>query len=129
MTTPDPKDLAEFSRDADAWFAANVVADPGFMLPLTFMEVGTDRQFDFLRDWQRQVYEAGYLGAAWPKAYGGGGLSQEFQNAATAAMKRHTGPIMLNAIGLNWTGPLLLDLGSEEHRHKYLKGILSAEDI
>ena len=36
---------------------------------------------------------------------------------------------MLNAIGLNWTGPLLLDRGSEEEKQKYIKGILSAETI
>jgi hypothetical protein len=43
-TTADPKDLKAFAADADAWFRENVVADPGFMLPLTFMEVGTDQQ-------------------------------------------------------------------------------------
>ena len=129
MADVDKKELAEFARDANAWFAENTPRDPGFMLPLTFMEVGTDQQFEFLRDWQRKVYEAGYLGAAWPAEYGGGGLSQEFQDAATAAMKKHRAPIMLNAIGLNWTGPLLLDMGSEEDRKKYIKGILNAEDI
>ncbi len=129
MQTVDQKDLAAFEADADAWFKENVVRDPGFMLPLTFMEVGTDQQFHFLRDWQNKVYDAGYLGAAWPKAYGGGGLHQDFQNAATRAMRRHHGPIMLNAIGLNWTGPLLLDMGSETHKMAHLKGILSAEDI
>jgi len=129
LTKPDPKDLAEFSRGADAWFAANVNTDPGFMLPLTFMEVGTDRQFDFLREWQARVHAAGYLGAAWPKAYGGGGLHPDFQAAATSAMRKHHGPIMINAIGLNWTGPLLLDIGTDEHKTRYLKRILSAEDI
>jgi alkylation response protein AidB-like acyl-CoA dehydrogenase len=129
MSEIDPKDLAAYAADADAWFREHVVRDPGFMLPLTFMEVGTDQQFHFLRDWQRQVWEAGYLGAAWPKAHGGRGLPQAFQNEATKAMRRHGAPIMLNAIGINWTGPLLLDLGSEDHRRKYLKGILSAEDI
>ncbi len=63
----DPKDLAAFAQAADAWFAEHVNRDPGFMLPLTFMEVGTDQQFDFLQAWQNKVYEAGYLGAAWPK--------------------------------------------------------------
>lgn len=129
MTDNGNNDLIEFSRDADAWFAEHTPRDPGFMLPLTFMEVGTDQQFEFLRDWQRKVWEAGYLGAAWPKEYGGGGLPQAFQDAATAAMKKHDAPIMLNAIGLNWTGPLLLDMGTEEDRAKYIKGILSAEDI
>ena len=129
MSAVDPKELDEFSKDADAWFRENVITDPGFMLPLTFMEVGTDQQFEFLRDWQRKVYEAGYLGAAWPKEYGGGGLHQKFQDAATAAMRKHHGPIMLNAIGLNWTGPLLIDTGTEENKRKHLKGILTAEDI
>ncbi len=129
MTSVDQKELEEFADAADAWFSENVDRDPGFMLPLTFMEVGTDRQFEFLRDWQRKVYEAGYLGAAWPKEYGGGGLDPAFQRAATAAMRRHGAPIMLNAIGLNWTGPLLIDTGTEEDKRAYLKGILSAEDI
>ena len=129
MTDVDPKDLHAFAEAADAWFKENVNRDPGFMLPLTFMEVGTDQQFDFLQAWQNKVYEAGYLGAAWPKEYGGGGLPQAFQTEATKAMRRHGGPIFLNAIGLNWTGPLLLDMGSEAQRAKYLKGILSAEDI
>ena len=129
MSTVDPKDLADFSEHADAWFAENVARDPGFMLPLTFMEVGTDTQFNFLRDWQNKVWEAGYLGAAWPKAYGGGGLPQAFQNAATRAMRKRQGPIMLNAIGLNWAGPLLLEMGTEAQKQAHLKGILSAEDI
>jgi len=80
-------ELEQYAREADAWFKENTPADPGFMLPLTFMEVGTDEQFEFLRDWQRKVYEAGYLGAAWPKEYGGGGLTQAHQNIATKAMK------------------------------------------
>jgi len=127
--TVDQQDLDDFAKDADAWFREHVDPDPGFMLPLTFMEVGTDRQFEYLRDWQRRVWEAGYLGAAWPKEYGGGGLDPAFQKAATEAMRRHNGPIMLNAIGLNWTGPLLLDMGSPAQKRKYVKGILSAEDI
>ena len=129
MTNDDDADLKEFREQADAWFAENTVADPDFMLPITFMEVGTEQQFEFLRAWQRKVYEAGYLGAAWPKEYGGGGLPQAFQDAATEAMRKHNGPIMLNAIGLNWTGPLLLDIGKQEDKKKYVKGILSADDI
>jgi alkylation response protein AidB-like acyl-CoA dehydrogenase len=46
------------------------------------MEVGTDSQFEFLRDWQRKVYEAGYLGMAWPEEYGGRGARQVFQDIA-----------------------------------------------
>lgn len=129
MSAVDQKELAVFSNDAHAWFQEHTPSDPGFMLPLTFMEVGTEQQFDFLREWQRKVYEAGYLGAAWPSEFGGGGLAQEFQDVATAAMRKANAPIMLNTIGLNWTGPLILDMGTQADREQYIKGILTAEDI
>ena len=128
MVDFDQKDLDSFTAEAEAWFKENTPREVDFMLPLTFMEVGTDQQFNFLRDWQNKVYEAGYLGAHWPKEYGGGGLHKVFQDAATRIMSRARTPIMLNAIGLNWTGPLLLDRGSEDEK-KYIKGILSAEEI
>ena len=121
--------VEDFAKDAEKWFSEHTPRNTDFMLPLTFMEVGTDQQFTFLRDWQRQVYEAGFLGAAWPSEYGGGGLTDAHQSAATKIMRRHNAPIMMNAIGLSWAGPLILDMGSEAHKKKYIKGILSAEDI
>ena len=126
---PAHNELADFEQQCDAWFAANVVADPGFMLPLTFMEVSTDAQFDFLRDWQRTVYEAGYLGMSWPVEYGGGGLHPDFQRTATRIMRQYDAPILLNAIGTGWAGPLILDVGTEAQRRRYIKPILSAEEI
>ncbi len=118
-----------FGAEADKWFAANVPSDYDFLMPLTFMEVGTDEQMDFLRDWQKRVYEAGYLGAHWPVEYGGGGLTQAHQDAATRAMRKHQAPIIVNAIGTGWAGPLILDTGTEEQKRNYLPGILSGDDI
>ncbi len=129
MSNPTQSELDEYRDDARAWFTENTPKDPGFMLPLTFMEVGTQEQFDFLREWQNKVWAAGYLGANWPEQYGGRGLPEVFQNIATKEMGRASGPIMLNAIGLNWAGPLILDMGTEEERARYIKNILSAEDI
>ncbi len=129
MTKPSEQELKDYRAEASAWFEENTPAQPDFMLPLTFMEVGTDQQFNFLRDWQNKVWEAGYLGAAWPTEYGGRGLAQAFQNIATDEMRKHNGPIMLNAIGLNWAGPLILDMGTDAEKERYVKRILSAEDI
>ena len=129
MTQPSPQELAAFEKDCDAWFAENTQRDPGFMLPLTFMEVSTDQQFDFLRNWQRKVYEAGYFGMSWPTEYGGYGMHPEYQRVATRIMKSHDAPIMLNAIANGWTGPLLLDIGREEDKRRFIKPMLSAEEI
>jgi alkylation response protein AidB-like acyl-CoA dehydrogenase len=126
---PSAQELADFSARCEAWFAANTPADPGFMLPLTFMEVSTDQQFDFLRNWQRAVYEAGYIGMSWPAEYGGGGMHPDYQKIATRIMKAHDAPILINAIAGGWTGPLLLDIGSEEDKRRFIKPMLSAEEI
>lgn len=123
------QELDEFRKEVRAWFDENKPADPGFLLPQSFMEVGTDEQFYFLRDWQRKVYEAGYLGMAWPKEYGGGGKPQIMQDIVTREMVRQKVPFMTNTIGLNWAGPLILNMGSDEQKKAYIPGILSAEDI
>ena len=122
-------ELDEFRADVRAWLADSLPADPGFLLPETFMEVGTDQQFEFLRDWQRTVYEAGYLGMAWPSEYGGGGQPQVYQDIVNQEMAKARAPFVPNTIGLNWAGPLILDMGSEEDKQRYIKNILSAEDI
>ncbi len=122
-------ELDEFRADVRAWLADSMPADPGFLLPETFMEVGTDQQFEFLRDWQRTVYEAGYLGLAWPSEYGGGGQPQVYQDIVNQEMAKARAPFVPNTIGLNWAGPLILDMGSEEDKQRYIKNILSAEDI
>lgn len=129
MSQPSPQELADFEKQCDAWFCENTEREPGFMLPLTFMEVSTDQQFDFLRNWQRKVYEAGYFGMSWPTEYGGYGMHPEYQRIATRIMKSHDAPIMLNAIANGWTGPLLLDIGREEDKRRFIKPMLSAEEI
>ena len=129
MSEPNARELEEFRAQASAWMRDNKPADPGFLLPQTFMEVGNERVLEFLREWQHKLWSAGYLGMHWPRQYGGGGVSPVFQNIANQEMKRHAVPIVFNIIGLSWTGPLIIDIGTEQEKRKYLKGILSAEDI
>jgi alkylation response protein AidB-like acyl-CoA dehydrogenase len=124
-----PAEIDQFRAQVRAWLSDNKPADPGFLLPETFMEVGTDQQFEFLRDWQRKVFEAGYLGMSWPEAYGGGGQPQLMQEIVNQEMAAARVPFVPNTIGLNWAGPLILDMGSEADKNRYIKNILSAEDI
>ena len=129
MSDISRQELDEFRAEVSAWMQDNKPTDPGFLLPQTFMEVGSEQQLEFLREWQHTMWAAGYLGMAWPKEYGGGGVSPVFQRIADQEMKRHAVPIAFNVIGLGWAGPLINDIGTEAEKEKYLKGILSAEDI
>lgn len=122
-------ELTEFRGEVVAWLKANKPEKPDFLLPETFMEVGTDSQFQYLKEWQQSVYEAGYLGMAWPKEYGGGGMPQAYQDVVNAEMSREGVPFVPNTIGLNWAGPLILAIGTQAEKQKYIRGILSADDI
>ena len=126
---PSDQELVDFRKQVRSWLIDNMPADPGFLLPQTFMEVGSDQQLDFLREWQHKLWAAGYLGMAWPKQYGGQGVAPIFQMIADSEMRKVGVPIAFNVIGLGWAGPLILDRGTDEEREKYLRNILSAEDI
>ncbi len=125
----ESQDIAEFRAEVRAWMEANKPADPGFKLPQSFLEVESDRQFDFLRDWQRKVYDAGYLGLDWPAEYGGKGDPLKRQRIVSQELARVRAPFLVNVIGLQWAGPTILVYGTEAQKKRMLAPILSAEEI
>ncbi len=83
----------------------------------------------FCGEWQHRVWSAGYLGMHWPKEYGGQGADPAYQSVVDRELGAANAPIMFNTIGLGWVGPLLLEMGTEDEKAKYLKAILSGEEI
>jgi alkylation response protein AidB-like acyl-CoA dehydrogenase len=86
-------------------------------------------QTEFLRDWQRRLYENGFLGMAWPKEYGGQGASQIEMAIFNEEVARVRAPGALNVIGLSMVGPTTMSHGTKEQKERYLPKILSAEEI
>lgn len=133
MTPPkedvEPREIAEFRREVRAWMEARKPPDPGFKLPQSFLEVESERQFDFLRNWQRKVYEAGYLGLDWPAEYGGRGDALKRQRIVSQELTRAGAPFLVNVIGLQWAGPTILVYGTDAQKKRMLQPILSAEEI
>jgi len=129
MTEPTDEQLKVFRAEVRAWLERNAPKPPKFKLPDSFMEVGTDEQFEFLQAWQAKVYAAGYLGMSWPADYGGGGKPAAFQHVVNSEMARANVPFMVNVIGLFWAGPTILKLGSEGQKTRYIPKILSGEEI
>ena len=82
-----------------------------------------------LKSWQRKLYEAGWLGLTWPSEYGGQGLGFREQAIFNEEAARAAVPPSINNIGLMIAGPALIAVGSEEHKQRYLKRILTAEEI
>ena len=112
--------MDELRAEVRAWIAANHPGDPGFKLPQSALEVAEDRQFDWLRDWQRKLYDAGYVGAEWPREYGGGGRERGAQRVIDQELARARTPFLLNLVALSWAGPMILRYGTEAQKRKFI---------
>ena len=79
--------------------------------------------------WQRRLYEAGWCGVAWPKAYGGRGATLIEQIIFQEEMARSKAPLLINLAGLTMGGPVLIAHGTEAQKQRHLKSILAADEI
>lgn len=84
--------------------------------------------FEQVMAWHRILYERGWAAPNWPKEFGGTGWSVEQKYIFAEEYRRRDLPPLLPQ-GLAMVGPLLIDIGTEEHREKYLPGILKGEDF
>jgi alkylation response protein AidB-like acyl-CoA dehydrogenase len=90
---------------------------------------GDDAAFEFRREWQRKLYDAGYAGLSWPKEYGGRGATLIEQAIYGEEMSRARAPSPVNVLGLVMGGPVVIAHGSDEQKQRYLEPILSGEEI
>lgn len=89
------------------------------------------RHYDYedLRAWQAKVCEAGWLGLNWPVEYGGKGKDLIHEIILQEEMARAGTPPLLNVVGLNLVGPVLMEVGTPAQQQRYLPTILSGEEI
>jgi alkylation response protein AidB-like acyl-CoA dehydrogenase len=122
--TPDEQ---HFRDEFRAWLADNIPKE-WHMYESRDSETSKER-FDFLRDWQKKMYEAGWAGIHWPREYGGRGASLVEQALFIEEMARAQSPPLINVLGLSLLGPTLIAYGTEEQKKRFLANILSADDI
>src|SRR5213080_2053618 len=112
----------EFRREIRAWLAAN---PPARAERIPHDEASLAEEFAFLRDWQRRLHAAGYVGLLWPREYGGRGARPTAQAILNEELARARAPQLLNRVGVNNTGPTLIAHGSEAQKRRLLPPILS----
>ena len=120
-----PQEL-RFRDEVRAWFAANVPKD---WVKRRDEEESMQGRFDYLRSWQRKLYDAGWAGISWPKDFGGRGAPVMEQVIFIEEMARAEAPPMANVIALGLIGPTIIAFGTPEQKRRYLAKMLSAEEI
>jgi len=81
------------------------------------------------RAWQRKLAEAGFVGATWPREYGGQGLGPLEQVVVNQEVARAGLPGILDSIGVGMLGPTIIAHGSEEQKQRYLAPMLHADEV
>ncbi len=79
------------------------------------------------RLWLERMIEKGWTVPAWPKKYGGGGLSKLEYIVLLEEMKRINARPALSGFGTSMIGPTLLEYGTEEQKQRHIPRIARAE--
>ena len=78
------------------------------------------------REWTRRLAARGWIAPAWPKEYGGAGMSVMEQFVFNEEMAEARAP-RPGGIATGFAGPTLIVHGTEEQKQKYLPEILGGE--
>jgi alkylation response protein AidB-like acyl-CoA dehydrogenase len=89
----------------------------------------TADEIAYLTAWQRRLFDGGWVGLQWPRAYGGRGLTLMEQAICQEELARARAPQLVNRVGINLVGPTLITHGTEAQKQRYLPKILTAEEI
>lgn len=79
--------------------------------------------------WEAAMYRAGLTGITWPQAYGGHGRSLREHLIANQEIGRLAMPESVNSIGKELAGPIILAVGTEEQKRRFLPAILEMRNI
>jgi acyl-CoA dehydrogenase len=80
------------------------------------------------RIWCRRLAEQGWIAPAWPKAWGGAGWTAHQRFLFDRECARNDAPVLF-ATGIRSLGPLLIEIGTDAQRARYLPKILSGEEL
>ena len=117
-----------FRGEVHDWLVANLPAGWGTAAYRKPEEAGD--KVAFARAWQRKLYDGGWAGLHWPKEYGGRGASPIEQFLFAEEYTRVGAPPMIDiGVGPGLVGPTLIHHGTEAQKHRFLRKILTGDEV
>ena len=115
----------QFRAHLSAWLDTELAKVPD---PPAREDWPARRRYD--TDWQRRLFDGGYAGLNWPKAYGGADASPTeqliFYEETTKAKAPYVG---VNFVGTLHAGPTLVEEGNEVQKSAHLPRILAGDEV
>src|SRR6266852_1757646 len=119
---------ARFQREVHDWLVANLPA--GWGTPEYRKPEEPAEKVRFARRWQGKLHEGGWAGLHWPREYGGRGATPIEQFLFAEEYTRVGAPSMIDiGVGPALVGPTLIHHGTEAQKRRYLRRILTCEEV
>ncbi|HLK13116.1 MAG TPA: acyl-CoA dehydrogenase family protein [Candidatus Binatia bacterium] len=117
-----------FCREVREWLRANL--PPGWRGPDHGRPEEPAERVRFARWWQRRLFDGGWAGLHWPRAYGGRGATAIEQLLFAEEYTRAGAPNLIDiGVGPGLVGPTLIHHGTDAQRRRFLPSILSGEEV
>ncbi len=96
----------------------------------SLLDVRDDSAWNRLREYHRRLYEAGYVALHWPKEWGGGGARLVEQAIYQDEVLSQGLPLYgANQLAIDRIGPTIILMGTEAQKKRFLKPMLTGEEI
>lgn len=119
-------ELDDFRRETRAWLERNCpmgARGPGQIAWGSSKVVLTPD----VHLWLERMAERGWTVPTWPEAYGGADLDRDQYTVLIDELRRIDARPPLTGRGVNYIGPTILELGTDEQRSRWLPGIARGE--
>ena len=118
--------MSGFRSETRVWLEAN--CPPGAQGPGAVpwgsrkVELGSDTRL-----WLDRMAERGWTVPTWPREYGGAELTRDEYTILVEELKRIGARTPLTGRGVNYIGPTILELGTDDRKRRWLPGIARGE--
>jgi alkylation response protein AidB-like acyl-CoA dehydrogenase len=128
----DPPELRAYRAATRAWLRETMVPLPrrgdGTFEDLDGFEPSPER-IRRARELQRVVFDGGYAGIAYPKEYGGQGLTLDHERVFLDESEGYEMPTRILAYSLNILGPTLVAFGDHGQKARHVPRMLAGEEV
>jgi alkylation response protein AidB-like acyl-CoA dehydrogenase len=110
-----------FRSEVRRWMAAHVPTEPE----------PTDRAdlIEYQRAWQAELAKESYVAVHFPAEFGGRSMGWTESYVVQEEMALARAPEIVNRVAVNLVGPTLIEHGTTAQRERFLRRIITAEDI
>ena len=118
--------MDDFRADTRAWLETNCppgARGPG-QVPWGSSRIALDAD---TRLWLERMAERGWTVPTWPREYGGAELIRGEYTVLIEELKRIGARTPLTGRGVNYIGPTILELGTDDQKQRWLPGIARGE--